>query len=100
MEEGKNRVNITIAGRQYPLSLEPAQEEIFRLASRKIDESINNIKSKWSTRDDQDILSIVILQFATLLVQYERGDTTKQLLEDISFINNRLEEYIKSINSR
>lgn len=100
MEENLNKVNITIAGRQYPLSLGPAQEEIFRLASHKIDETISNIRSKWATRDDQDILSIVVLQFASALVQFERGDATKQLLEDIKFINNQLEEYLNSPGSR
>ena len=44
MEE-KQRIKITIAGKVYALRVETSQEEeILRLAAKKIDETINRLK--------------------------------------------------------
>ncbi len=65
------RIKISIAERLYTINVDPAKEENFRRAVKKIADAYNYYKGKYPNRDDQDALSMAILQFATILVDIE-----------------------------
>ena len=65
--DGKLRIKISIADRVYPLTVEPAQEEGLRSASKKIDAMIKQFEESYAVRDKQDVLAMCALQFACLL---------------------------------
>ena len=96
MEEEKQRIKITIAERQYPLTIHPSEEEGMRIAVGKIREMVEFYKSKFKDRDVQDALSMSVLQFAVKLVKLEQNKELDNLVEDLKVLDRQLDEYIAS----
>jgi cell division protein ZapA len=94
MEEEKQRIKITIAERQYPLTIHPSEEESMRIAVGKIREMVEFYKSKFKDRDVQDALSMSVLQFAVKLVKMEQNKELDNLVEDLKALDRQLDEYI------
>ncbi|MBQ1173734.1 MAG: cell division protein ZapA, partial [Alistipes sp.] len=40
MAEGKIKVNISIAGKSYPMTIDAANEELYRVAAKRLNEKI------------------------------------------------------------
>ena len=94
MEEEKQRIKITIAERQYPLTSHPSEEESMRIAVSKIREMVEFYKSKFKDRDVQDALSMSVLHFAVKMVKLEQNKEFESLLEDLTVLDKQLDEYI------
>ena len=92
------RIKIGIADRIYAINVDPAKEENFRRAVKKISDAFNFYKGKYPNRDDQDALSMAILQFATILVDIEQKDEVGGLTNELKLLDKQLEEYIQSAN--
>lgn len=99
MEE-KQRIKITIAGKVYALRVETSQEEeILRLAAKKIDETINRLKQNFSggiNSDDQDYLAMATLSIATELIGNKKNNETERLMKSLESLDKQLTEYIQS----
>lgn len=94
----QQRIKINIAERLYTINVDPAKEENFRRAVKKIADAYNFYKDKYSNRDTQDALSMAILQFATILVDIEQKDEVGGLTNELKLLDKQLEEYIQSSN--
>ena len=40
MAEGKIKINISIAGKSYPMTIDQANEELYRVAAKRLNEKI------------------------------------------------------------
>jgi cell division protein ZapA len=67
--DDKLKIKISIADRVYPLTVDPAQEEGLRSASKKIDAMIKQFEENYAVRDKQDVLAMCALQFAAMAEQ-------------------------------
>ncbi len=94
MEEEKLRIKVTIAERQYPLTIQPSEEESLRIAVGKIREMVEFYKSKFKDRDLQDALSMSVLQFAVKYVRLEQNRELEGLIEDLKILDKQLGEYL------
>ncbi len=64
----KLKINLVIAGRTYPLSVNNTQEEEgMRKAATKINELIARYEQSYAVSDKQDVLAMCALQFASKL---------------------------------
>jgi len=71
-------VNVKIAEREYPFSVEREEdEERIRKAGRLINERLKQYKQRYSDRDVQDLLAYTTLQFAvkTIVLETKAGST-------------------------
>ena len=98
MEEEKLRIKITIAERQYPLTIQPSEEESLRIAVAEIRKMVEFYKSKFKDRDLQDALSMSVLQFAVKVVRLEQNKAFEGLVEDLKLLDKQLDEYISGNN--
>ena len=65
---GKLKINLVIAGRTYPLSVNNTKEEEgMRKAATKINELIARYEQNYAVSDKQDVLAMCALQFASKL---------------------------------
>lgn len=92
----KLKIKISIADRVYPLTIDYAQEEALRAASKKIDMMIKQFEENYAVRDKQDVLAMCALQFASQLEQKKNetfaiGEETKNKLTQIDEL---LTEYL------
>lgn len=74
--DGKLKIKISIADRVYPLTVNPAQEEGLRSASKKIDATIKQFEENYAVRDKQDVLAMCALQFAAQAEQKQIDNST------------------------
>ncbi len=92
----KQQIKISIADRVFGLSVQADKEEMFRKAVKMINETVDMYKAKFANRDIQDALSMAILKFATIIVDYEQKDEAGNLLNELKLLDKQLEEYIQS----
>jgi cell division protein ZapA (FtsZ GTPase activity inhibitor) len=92
----KLKIKISIADRVYPLTVDPAQEEGLRSASKKIDTMIKQFEENYAVRDKQDVLAMCALQFASQVEQKQIDNAIDgvETIERLNKINSILDEYL------
>ncbi|WP_347052725.1 cell division protein ZapA [Flavobacterium olei] len=96
--DGKLKIKISIADRVYPLTVEPAQEEGLRSASKKIDAMIKQFEENYAVRDKQDVLAMCALQFASQVEQKQIDNAIdgEDTIERIKKLNSLLDQYLEN----
>ena len=64
-------ISLNIADRPYRLVIEKNNEELFRKATRLIDNRIKEYSVKYAYKDTKDLLAMVALEYATSFLQDE-----------------------------
>lgn len=81
----KQRINIIIAGRTYPLTISEEEEEVLRKVGKQINNMIKDFEANYNIQDKQDALAMCAL---TLGTNAERG--LQNLEQNIKSSNDRL----------
>lgn len=71
------KINIIIAERSYKLTVEREEEERVRRAASFVNDKIKQYSKSYAFKDNQDLLAMAALQFATSTIQYESELTYK-----------------------
>ena len=94
----KLKINIVIAGRTYPLSVNNTKEEEgMRKAATAINKLISMYEQNYAVSDKQDVLAMSALQFASKLeiLSLDKTDTKIEELKKINeltkLVSNHLE---------
>ncbi len=95
MEE-KQKITVTIGGRKFTFHILPENEERVRESVKKIEEKVAFYASKYSTKDMQDILSIVLMDYVMQYISLEQKDDVKDIMDNVEALDRRLDEYINS----
>ncbi len=85
-------ITIPIAGRQYPLQVRPDDEEAIRRAGKLIEDMIANMEKNFAVRDKQDSLSMVCIELASKLENFE-----KRSKEDLNLIQQEIASISNSL---
>lgn len=95
---GKLKINIVIAGRTYPLSVNTTQEEEgMRKAAATINQLIAKYEQNYAVSDKQDVLAMCALQFASKLKiselssQSENTEALQKINELTKLVSDHLE---------
>jgi len=90
MEE--QSITVTIADRPYKLTVKREDEEIFREATKYINDRLKSYAANFSFKDKQDLLAMVALQYTTNSLRNERvlAFRDKELAEKLAHLNNML----------
>ena len=93
----KLKIKISIADRVYPLTVEMSQEEGLRSASKKIDGMIKQFEANYAVRDNQDVLAMCALQFASQLEQKSVDHVIdgSESIKRLTKINDLLDQYLE-----
>lgn len=88
-------INIHIAGRAYPLTVKPEQEEEVRAAGKLIQEKLNLYLAQFNLKDQRDALSMLALELATenLHLKQRLQEGEEKLAENL----NSLEEMLSQV---
>ncbi|MFK7001107.1 cell division protein ZapA [Flavobacterium oreochromis] len=92
----KLKIDISIAERIYPLTIDPSQKESLLKASEKIDYMLKQFKQNYAVKDKQDLLAMCALQFATQVEQKneEMNNSDLQVTERLKRLNDLLDQYL------
>ncbi|OQX98527.1 MAG: cell division protein ZapA [Bacteroidetes bacterium 4572_117] len=90
----KLSIRLKIADKYYPLKVERNEEERLRKAAKLINDKILQYKQKYSSKDTQDFMAMVSLQFATKFLECEEKLDESPIIDKISSLNGELEEFL------
>lgn len=95
MDKDLLNIKLMVADRLYPLSIEPSEEESFRLAAKKINEMIQTFEQHYDLRDKQDAIAMCAIVLARQASQEKLNEDDKQeqitkKLQDIYAVLNSL----------
>ncbi len=94
----KLKINVAVAGRNYPMNIERTDEESIRNAVSTIDKMVKSFESKYAVRDKQDVLAMCCVQFASKLEKLQgRADIDdEQLQNQLEALDDILSEALRS----
>lgn len=95
MDKDLLNIKLMVANRLYPLSIDPSEEESFRLAAKKINEMIQTFEQHYDLRDKQDAIAMCAIVLARQASQEKLNEDDKQeqitkKLQDIYAVLNSL----------
>lgn len=82
-------INITIANRPYRLTVKREDEELLRKVAVAINEQMSDFSRQYAFKDQQDLLAMVAIQFATSSLKNE---------SEINFRDDHLTEKLNNID--
>ncbi len=94
--DDKLSINISLADRTYPLKIDRAEEEKIRKAASFINQKLAQYKLRYRGKDSQDLLAMVVLQYATTNIEQEKKLSYSLLNQSIKDINSELETYLNN----
>ncbi len=87
----KLKINVIIAGRTYPLSINNTKEEEgMRKAANAINRLISKFEQNYAVSDKQDVLAMAALQFAAKLeiLSLDKTDNKKEEIQKLKELTN------------
>ncbi len=94
----KLKINIVIAGRTYPLSVNNTKEEEgMRKAANAINKLIAMYEQNYAVSDKQDVLAMSALQFASKLeiLSLNKNDQNKEEMQKLSELTNLVKTHLE-----
>lgn len=91
---GKLKINVTIAGRNYPMHIDRSREEVIRKAVDFINAQIKTFIVNHGIKDKQDALAMCCIQLANQ-VELSKGNVQieeNELLEQINNMHTLLDD--------
>lgn len=98
--DDKLSIRVNVADRFYPLKIDRNDEERIRKAARTINEKVLLYKQRYTDKDPQDFLAMAALQFVIKLLEHEDRFEVSPLLDDLSELDEWLEDYLEKSNIR
>jgi cell division protein ZapA (FtsZ GTPase activity inhibitor) len=95
--DDKLSIKINIAEQYYPLKVNRDEEERIRKAAKLINDKLLQYKQTYSEKDMKDFLAMVSLHYATRFLELEEQTNEIPIKEELSNMNQEIEEYLDSI---
>ena len=94
----KQRINVTIARRNYSLDIAPEMEESVRAAVDSLNARIEDAGTHFVNVDIRDILSMVLLEEEVRLIDAQRRNAgeLKEMSDEIAALDRKLGTYLLS----
>lgn len=95
MAEGKIKIELSIAGRDYPMTIDVAKEELYREAASRLNAKVAEY-SKVMRFDLQDRLAMTALLYTITTMTSNRDSSLGNAdIEELHAIERRIKSYIK-----
>ena len=94
----KLKINIVIAGRTYPLSVNNTnEEEGMRKAANAINKLISMYEENYAVSDKQDVLAMCALQFASKaeISSIEKDSTNREVVNKINELTQLVDSHLQ-----
>jgi cell division protein ZapA (FtsZ GTPase activity inhibitor) len=96
----KLKINVVIAGRTYPLSVNNTnEEEGMRKAANSINKLITVYEQNYAVSDKQDVLAMCALQFASKLEisTLDKNSANKEAIEKLNALTDLVNEHLQEV---
>ena len=92
----KIKINISIAGKSYPMTVDAANEELYRVAAKRLNETIAEF-NRIPQFDNQDRLAMAALRFSILSLTAERNSSLgDEDIVELEALEKLVRNYVKA----
>jgi cell division protein ZapA len=93
----KISIKVSIAGREYPLTVRPEERDNVMRAAEMVNRKLEEYSSSYAVSDKQDLLAMCALQFSTQYINAENESQlfSQDLSERIVEIEQFVSDYLK-----
>jgi len=91
----KLKINIKIDGRIYPLFIDRADEEKYRLAAKIVNETIAKYRETFRDKGIQDILAMTAFQLALNNTEWQESQDVSLFIEELKNLNDDISDFLK-----
>ena len=95
MDKKRFRINIKIDGRIYPLEINRADEEKYRLAAKIVNDTIAQFRELFRDKNTQDILAMSAFQIALSKAEKQKNEEENLFIEEIKNLNDDISDFLK-----
>lgn len=95
MEDGKFLCNFTILDRKFTYRVLPEEESMIRNAVKNITDKLADLRQRHNFVDNQQALTVVLIQFAVLLEMARTEDAAGRIVNEIQLLDKQLDEYLE-----
>lgn len=88
-------INVLINGFKFPLKIARKDEELYRKAEKMVSQWLETFQRQYRQRPNEEILSLVAFQIATIVMKQELTTDTMPLVEKIQELDKELEALLK-----
>ena len=92
----KLSIKIKISDREYPMRVDPEDEELIRRAGKVINERVKSYQAKFGIDDKQDLLAMVAFDSTVdkMKAEGEINSTDDSVVEKVSYLNKLISQSI------
>ncbi len=94
-ENKKLRINIKIDGRIYPLHINRADEERYRLAAKIVNETVTKYRETFRGKESQDILAMTAFQIAISNTELQNCNDSSLFIDELKNLNDDISDFLK-----
>lgn len=80
----KKQINLIIAGRSYPVQIDPAEETSLMEVVSEVNHRVDEFQRQHPAQDKQDVLAMALLTFASDLHRVQHTGTQVALQESMA----------------
>jgi cell division protein ZapA (FtsZ GTPase activity inhibitor) len=86
-------ITVWLSGRSYRLRIKPEEESAIRSAVKLADQKVNEMKTHYAGKDDQDFMAMTLLSFAadTAIESFNNP----LLQEELNKLSNKIDKALK-----
>lgn len=95
MENKKLSINIKIDGRIFPLDINRADEERYRLAAKMVNETISKFRKTFGDQGSQDILAMTAFQIALSNTELQNRNDNSLFIDELKDLNDDISDFLK-----
>ena len=97
MADERLSINVTIDGRNYPMKVNPADEQRIRAAAKNINERLNVYKNKFNGngKDSFDFLVMVSIDLVSKYMDKESKADNSDLVSELRILSAEVDDYIQ-----
>lgn len=94
----RKKIQVVIAGRNYPLTVNEEEEEAVKSAVHKINSGIKKLQENYAVKDMQDLLAMTALRLATTQSDAKQDSQVDlKYKEDLDIVMSELKKLSASI---
>ena len=88
--------NFTILDRKFTYRVLPEEESMIRNAVKNITDKLADLRQRHNFVDNQQALTVVLIQFAVLLEMARTEDAAGRIVKEIQLLDKQLDEYLET----
>ena len=94
MNKKELRINIKIDGRSYPLNINRADEEKYRVAAKTVNEMVSRFREQFQDQDTRDILAMAAFQVALRHEEIKSRYENTHFIDELKNLNDDISDFL------